>query len=346
MTKNIDLILLALILGIGALSLSALLTMSKSIASAQLIFWVIGLVLLYISSTFTSNIWQKITPYFYILSVISLVLLFFLADPVRGSVRWIEFGFLRIQPSEIAKLSTILALALFFKERSAKDVKNLLFSLLIIMPPVLLVILQPDLGNTLAFFGVWLGITIASGLKAKQVFSVLFAGLITFIFLYEILAPYQKERLVSFFTPTKDPLGTGYHLIQSKIAIGSGQLFGRGLGLGYQSQLEFLPEAETDFIFATIVEQLGFVGGALLLILLGLVLSRLNRLISGMQRFGQLFTIGLLAYLLVQILVNIGMNMALAPVTGITLPLVSAGGSSLVTTLLAIGILLSFRKYN
>lgn len=346
MTKNIDLILLALILGIGALSLSILYTMSRAIASAQLIFWVIGLALLYVSSTFTSYIWQKITPYFYLFSIISLILLFFLADPVRGSVRWIELGFFRIQPSELAKLSTILMLAQFFKERSAKDIRNVFFSLLIIIPPVLLVILQPDLGNTLAFFGIWLGITLATGIRPKQVFSVLFIGLISFIFLYEILAPYQKERLISFFAPTKDPLGTGYHLIQSKIAIGSGQFFGRGLGFGYQSQLKFLPEAETDFIFATVVEQLGFVGGTILLVLLGFVLLRLYWLISGMQRFGQLFTIGLIAYLQVQILVNIGMNMALAPVTGITLPLVSAGGSSLVITLLAFGILQSFRKYN
>lgn len=345
MTKNIDLILLLLILAIGALSLSVLFTMSKTIALTQLIYWIVGLGLLYIFSGFTSYIWQKITPYFYLFSVLSLILLFFLADPVRGSIRWIELGIFRFQPSEIAKLATILVLALFFKERTAKDMKNILLSFLIILPPVILVVLQPDIGNTLAFFGIWLGITLASNLKLKQLFAVIAAGLIALIFLYEILAPYQKERLISFSVPTKDPLGTGYHLIQSKIAIGSGQMFGRGLGKGYQSQLKFLPEAETDFVFASLVEQLGFTGGAIVLFLFGFIMFRLYRLIPQMQKFGQLLAIGLISFLLIQMLVNIGMNLALAPVTGITLPLVSAGGSSLVVTLLAFGIFFSSRRY-
>ena len=171
------------------------------------------------------------------------------------------------------------------------------------------------------------------------------AALITGVLGYELLSGYQKDRIATFINPTKDPLGTGYNIIQSKIAIGSGQLFGRGLGRGSQSQLKFLPEAESDFIFASIAEQLGFLGAILIVLLQGGLILRILSYLQNVEKFGQLVIIGAVSFLLLQFLVNVGMNLGLLPVTGITLPLVSYGGSSLISTLFLLGVVFSVKRY-
>ncbi len=193
----------------------------------------------------------------------------------------------------------------------------------------------------MAFFAIWFGITQAAGFRLKHLMTIILITLIFVAFFFELLAPYQKARLFSFFNPNADPLGTGYNLIQSKIAVGSGNFFGRGLGRGPQSQLNFLPEAESDFIFASIAEQLGFIGAGLLLILYAWLATRLLQIAKNQSRFAQLIIIGTFSFLLLQFLISIAMNMGLLPVTGITLPLVSYGGSSLIMTLFLLGVTFS-----
>lgn len=345
MRRGFDWFLAAQILAIGSISVLVIFAQNKQIAVSQLFFWIIGLAIFYIVYQLDFRVWHKWSIFLYCSSIISLIILLFLGDPIRGSIRWIQIGSARIQPSEIAKIASILILASFYKEKSARFLKNLFFAFMIILPLVTLILVQPDIGNILPIFSIWVGISLASGLRLRDLLLLLLGGLIVTILTFELLAPYQKDRINSFINPTKDPLGTGYHIIQSKIAVGSGQFFGRGLGRGSQSQLKFLPESESDFIFASISEQLGFLGAGVLIILYILVLTRLISYVNlQIQRSSQLVIIGAIYMLLSQILVNIGMNLGLLPVTGITLPLVSAGGSSLVAILIILGIIFSIKR--
>ena len=346
MRSRWDWLLLAQILAIGAISLLIIFSINKNLALNQLVFWVLGLVIFGIFSRFDYKNWRNLSTYFYIGAIAALFLLLLIAHPVRGSVRWIDLGIFRFQPAELAKAAGILILANFYNQRSAKEVKNLVLSFLIILPAIILIFVQPDIGNTLAFFAIWLGISQVAGFRFKHLLALLFLSTLLVTFFFELLAPYQKDRLISFFNPNTDPLGTGYNLIQSKIAVGTGNFWGRGLGRGSQSQLNFLPESESDFIFASIAEQLGFVGATLLLILYTWLIIRLLTVAREKNRFAQLIIAGTVSFFLLQFSVSIAMNMGLLPVTGITLPLVSYGGSSLITTLFLLGVAFSIIRYN
>ena len=346
MRKNTDILLIVQILAIGAISLLIIFSINKNLAFNQGIFWLFGLAILWIFSQFDYKNWQNLSGYFYIFSIISLLLLLIFAHPVRGSTRWMDLGVFRFQPAEVAKAAAILLLANFFSMRSAKVIKNLILSLLIILPAIILIFVQPDIGNTLAFLAIWLGISTAAGFKLKHLITLTLVAIVFGVLFFELLAPYQKARLFSFVNPNADPLGTGYNLIQSKIAVGSGNFFGRGLGQGTQSQLNFLPEAESDFIFASISEQLGFIGAGLLLILYLWLMTKLLQISKNRSRYAQLIVIGTFSFLLLQFSISIAMNMGLLPVTGITLPLVSYGGSSLIMTLFLLGIVLSTTRYS
>lgn len=332
---------------LGIISLLILSSIDRSLALNQILFWAIGLSVLFVVSQINYKNWLQISKIFYFFTLISLTLLFIVGEPVRGSVRWVDLMVIRFQPSELAKAAAIIFLAAFYNQKSSRDLANLIKGFILVLPAIILIFLQPDIGNTFAFFAIWLGISYISGIRIKHIALLSLITLIIGIFLFEILAPYQKERLATFFNPVSDPLGMGYNIIQSKIAIGSGQLFGKGYGHGTQSQLNFLPEAESDFIFASIVEQLGFVGGAIVLITFAWLIARLVLITtSSSDRFGQLIIVGVISYLLIQFIVNVGMNMGLLPVTGITFPLVSYGGSSLITSLLLLGIVLSIKQFS
>lgn len=346
MRKSADILLIVQILAIGAISLLIIFSVNKNLAINQSIFWLFGLAILWIFSQFDYKNWQPLSGYFYIFSIFALLLLLLFAHPVRGSTRWIDLGVFRFQPAEIAKVAVILLLANFFSTRSAKVIKNLTLSFLIILPAIILIFVQPDIGNTLAFFAILLGISSAAGFKLKHLIALTLVAIVFGVLFFELLAPYQKARLFSFVNPNADPLGTGYNLIQSRIAVGSGNFFGRGLGRGPQSQLNFLPEAESDFIFASASEQLGFIGAGLLLVLYLWLMTRLLQISKNRSRYAQLIIIGTFSFLLLQFSVNIAMNMGLLPVTGITLPLVSYGGSSLIMTLFLLGVVLSTTRYS
>ncbi len=342
--SKFDFILLSLVLALGSISVLVIYSINKNLAASQIIFWLIGLLVLAISSSIGYQNWQKLYLGLYFFSVISLLAVLFFAGPVRGSVRWIDLGPFRFQPSEIAKIASIFLLAFYFKDRTAKKLKNLILGFLLILPAFVLIFLEPDIGNALALAAIWFGITLAAGFRAK-VFTILLLGVIMLsVFGYSLIAPYQKERIATFINPGTDPLGKGYNIIQAKIAVGSGEFFGRGLGRGSQSQLNFLPEGESDFIFAAIAEQLGFVGAGLLIIIFTAMAVRVLNTAKNSNRYAQLIIIGAFSYLIFQFGVNVGMNMGLVPVTGITLPLVSYGGSSLISTLFLAGVVLQIKR--
>ena len=346
MRSHWDFLLAVQILAIGAISLLIIFSINRNLAQNQFIFWLMGLIVLYFVSHFDYKSLKNITVPLYLIVLTSLVLLLLFGEPIRGSVRWVDLGIFRVQPSEIAKAAIILLLATFYGNRSAKDLKNVFLSFLIVLPSALLVFLQPDIGNTLAILAIWFGISLISGLRlAPIVLLAIILGTLAFVF-FETLAPYQKQRIESFINPGQDPLGTGYNIIQSKIAIGAGQILGKGFAQGSQSQLKFLPEAESDFIFASIAEQLGFLGAALLLFVYSSLLLRLIHFAKRAERFGQLVLFGIASFFLAQFLINVGMNMGLLPVTGITYPLVSYGGLSLIVSLFLLGLVFSVIRFN
>lgn len=344
MRKTWDWLFFTQILALGAISLLVIFSINKTNFHSQLIFWVIGLVVFFFASAFDFRNWQKLALPLYVISLIALVSLLFLANPVRGSVRWIDLGFFRLQPSEIAKVASILLLSNFYLEKSAKELKNVALSLIMVLPAFALVLIEPDIGNAITFLAIWFGISAAAGFRIKHIFTLFALAAIFIVFFYELLAPYQKERIAAFINPASDPLRTGYNVIQSKIAVGSGMFWGRGLGRGTQSQLNFLPEATSDFIFASIAEQLGFFGATILIGIFYWLVVKILGFTKDATRYGQLILVGVISFLIIQSLVNIGMNMGLLPVTGITLPLISSGGSSLISTLFLLGIVLNVVK--
>lgn len=279
----------------------------------------------------------------YVLAILLLIGVLFFGTTIRGTTGWFTmFGF-GFQPVELVKLILVIVLARYFAERARRriGIREIVESGLIAVVPSILVLMQPDLGSAMVLLAAWVLLLLVTGVKkshlvALMALAVMMAGLGWFF----VLADYQKERLVTFVDPASDPLGQGYNVTQAMIAIGSGQWFGRGLGFGSQSQLKFLPEAQTDFIFAVIAEELGFLGVVLTLAAFGLLFFRIWRLAQlAVDDFTTYLLLGFGFVLLFEFVVNVGMNLGLMPVTGIALPLVSYGGSSLLFTLAMLGII-------
>jgi len=264
---------------------------------------------------------------------------------IRGVSSWFRIGQLGFEPVELMKLVIILVLAKYFSLRHVEvyRLRHLIISGLYIIFPLVLILLQPELGYVLIIILVWLAMVIIAGIRIRHLVLLALIGLVIFsVSWFFLLQDYQKERITSFLNPGSDPLGRGYHIIQSTIAIGSGKFFGRGLGHGTQSQLHFLPEQHTDFIFATIAEELGFLGSFFILVLFGILLYRLIKIsLISPNNFARLFSAGLATMFLFQAVINIGMNMGLLPIVGIPLPFVSYGGSSMVMSFIALGIIQS-----
>lgn len=341
---QIDFLVIMPILALGSLSLLVIYSLNKTLAANQLFFWIIGSLVLFWAANIRVEFWRKYRVAIYLICVLLLVAVLTAGEEIRGASRWISLGPFRLQPSEITKVATIILLAAFYVKRSASNLTTHLASLTLILPLFVLIAAQPDIGSAAALIAIWLGIGFTSGLRFRHLILLVVIALVILPFGYNLLAPYQKERLTTYVSPQGDPLGAGYNIIQSKIAIGSGQLLGRGAGQGWQSQLKFLPEAESDFIFAATVEQLGFLAGAVIIGSFGLILTRIIAAGEGLDRSATLMATGAASLIAYQVTVNIGMNMGLIPVTGITLPLVSYGGSSLVSTLLLLGIILAIKR--
>jgi rod shape determining protein RodA len=313
----------------------------SSIARNQIIFAGFGLFLFIAVSLFNYKSFKGGAIYLYILTLILLGLVLVLGRTTYGAVRWLNIGGFQLQPSEFAKLFLVIVLAKFFSSRSEEGgIKPLILSGLYTLVPVILVILQPDLGTALVFVAIWVGMILVSNIKKIYLLALAGLGALCLPLFWNFLRDYQKQRIITFFNPQADPLGKGYNVLQSIIATGSGRLFGRGLGYGYQSQLKFLPIQHTDFIFAVLAEELGFVGAVVLLALFFILLFRIIKItFQSSDSFGMYLGVGIFSMIVFQVLINIGMNMGIMPVAGVPLPLISAGGSSLLTVLLSLGIL-------
>jgi len=344
--KDGDRIILISLLILFSLSLSMIWSLAPQLFVHQLTSLVLGLVLLFIFSRLEIELLGGFSWLIYIFSLLFLLSTFVFGQVSRGAIRWIEIGNFTFQPSELIKPFMILFFANFLTESERISPRKMMSSALLLFPILFLVFKQPDLGSSLVILTSWLGTIFAAGLPILSLLAITFLFLIISPLIWFFLKNYQKERILSFLNPYQDPLRAGYHLIQSMIAIGSGGIFGWGLGRGSQSQLLFLPERHTDFIFASLIEELGLIGGFLLLLAYGLLFYRILRISQqSTSRLGQIFCLGFFSQLVFQVFVNIGMNMGLMPITGITLPLVSYGGSSLVATLIGLGIVMSLSRF-
>jgi len=325
-----------------SLGIVTLFASSPDKAKSQLLFLLIGIVFyigaLFFDYTISKGFWK----YFLVFCTLLLVFVQMLGVTKLGSARWLDIGFVTFQPSELAKLCLIFTLSAFISENADfKDNPRKLLKLLgLTVPLIILVFLQPDLGTTLILLATLLFTLFFSGIsKLYFLVMIIIAGLLSAP-IWHALKEYQKIRVLVFLNPQLDVLGHGYNVIQSIISIGSGGFFGKGFGHGTQTQMNFLPVHWTDFIFASFSEEWGFVGVILLLVLYTIFLiSILNVALKTKNPYGSLIAIGIFAVFMVQFTINVGMNLGLLPVTGITLPFVSHGGTSLIVSLTMVGIL-------
>jgi rod shape determining protein RodA len=278
-----------------------------------------------------------------------LILLFLLGSVFKGAQSWFNLGLFAVQPADPMKIVLILMLAKYFSRRHIEiaHVKHIFISALYAIVPIGLVLLQPDFGSAVIFAAIWLGMTMVSGISKKHLFIVFTIGATAFFLLWTLaLHPYQKQRIKTFLHPLTDIRGAGYNAYQSTVAVGSGELLGKGIGYGTQSRLKFLPEYQTDFVFASFAEEWGFLGVLLLLLCFGVVVTRiLGIAMTGATNFETLYAMGLAIFIMTQFTIHVGMNIGLLPVTGQTLPFMSYGGSHLVTEFAGLGILMGMRRF-
>lgn len=339
-------LLLGLVAGYGFLMLfSAANGSIDPWASRQMVRFGMGLAVMVVVAMVDIRIWMR---YAYVLYVVALVLLVLVE--VRGSIgmgaqRWIDLGFIQLQPSEVMKISLVLALARYFHGASLQDVGRPLF----LLPPVIMVfapagfvLKQPDLGTAMMLIMSSGAMFFLAGVRLWKFAVVLLAGGAALPIAWQFLREYQKNRVLTFLNPESDPLGTGYHIMQSKIALGSGGVFGKGFLQGTQSHLNFLPEKQTDFIFTMLAEEMGMVGGLLLLILYALLLVYGYAIgLRSRSHFGRLVALGITCTFFLYVFINIAMVMGLIPVVGVPLPLISYGGTAMLTLMFGFGLVMS-----
>ena len=347
--KNLDYILLLCIILLSIISVfvmystdgGEILYHTKSHFIKLLIFFPLMLII----SFFNIKFWHITSYIFYFVLILLLIWVSIDGIKASGSQRWIDLYFIVLQPSELMKIGIILCLAKYYHRLKIEHVNSftgIIVALSIILVPVILVISQPDLGTSILIASSGLIILWLGGVKIKYFFISFITFLISLPFIISFLKPYQKLRILTFLDPDRDPLGAGYQIIQSKIAIGSGGLSGKGFLKGTQSYLEFLPEKHTDFIFTLFSEEYGFIGSVCLLILYMIIISRIIR-IGAISRsnFAKFFCFGFAFAIFVYIVVNLSMVLGLLPIVGSPLPILSYGGSSMLATMIGFGIVLS-----
>ncbi len=308
---------------------------------------VIGLVLMIALAFTPPRYFRLAAPVFFLITLLLLVLVLLVGAHGKGALRWLDIGPAQFQPAELMKIALPLALAWFFHDRAPPPRWYLVFAALaIILVPIALIVLEPDLGTAILIAGAGVMVLLLAGIPWRYVivFALVMGAALPLG--WHFMHDYQRSRLLVFLDPTRDPLGAGYHIIQSKIAIGSGGLFGQGFLGGSQAQLNFLPEQTTDFIFAVFAEQFGFVGVLALLALYAFIIGRgLVLSFRAHTRFGRLAAAGMVMTFLLYVVINVGMVAGVVPVVGVPLPLVSYGGSSIVTVLAGFGILISIAAH-
>lgn len=289
------------------------------------------------------------TFYIYVATFVALLLVLVVGEVTLGAQSRFDLGFFSLQPSDPAKLVLILVLSKYFAKRHEEigDFKHIIISGIYAVLIFGIVFIQPDFGSAAILFFVWLGMVLVSGIKVQHLITVFLVGIIAFVSMWQfVFFDYQKERIMTFLNPLADIQGAGYNAYQSTVAIGSGELFGKGIGYGTQSKLLFLPEYETDFIFAAFAEEWGMFGVVLLFTLFGVAIWRLLLYaVTGASNFERLFASGVAILFVAHFFIHIGMNIGLLPVTGTTIPFLSYGGSHLLTEFIAIGMVMGMRRY-
>lgn len=309
----------------------------------QVFFLIIGFVFFIGFSFLDYRIWKSHAGILYVIGNFSLIAVLIWGQTIRGTSGWFSLGPFNLQPVELMKIFMIIFMAKFFAKKMSMGIggKEFLASLIYLAIPVFFVMLQPDFGSASVLVITWIGMLFLAGVDKRIFFMLVISGIIILLIGWGFfLKDYQKDRVQILLNPQNDPLGSGYNIIQSMVAVGSGGITGKGLGHGSQSHLNFLPERHTDFIYAAIAEESGFIGVSLLLVVLWLLFYRLRKAADqSRDDFGQLLVGGILVMFFFHTLVNIGMNLGIMPVAGLSLPLVSYGGSFLIISLMALGII-------
>ncbi len=319
--------------------------------SRQLIWFCISVAIFFIVGFIDFRFLRKtrMVMALYITSCALLFALFLTSTVIKGSKSWFDFGAISFQPVDPVKLVLIILLSKYFSRRHIEigNFRHIFVSGLYAGILFLLVLLQPDFGSAIIVFLIWLGMVLVSGISKKHLAMVFVGGTLAFALLWSFgFKEYQKERILNFIHPYADIRGSGYNAHQSTIAVGSGKLLGKGIGEGSQSRLKFLPEYQTDFIFAAFAEEWGFIGVIFVFILFGIILSRLLLLaVRGESNFEILFNLGLAIFFMSHILINVAMNIGLLPITGTPIPFMSYGGSHLLTEFTGLGISVAMRRY-
>lgn len=310
----------------------------------------VGFVAMLVVAYFPIQVWQRWTRWFYGINLALLIWVDLFGKTTKGSQRWIPLpGGFHLQPSELAKLLLILSLAAWLSSREERipRARTVVEALLYIAVPVFLIFKQPDLGTSLVVMAIWFGMMLLAGANLKHLGVVLLVGLAAFVALWHlnVLEDYQKNRLIAFLNPERDPRGSGYHILQARIAVGSGQVFGKGLFHGTQNALLFIPEQHTDFIFTIVAEETGFVGSIALLGAYALLIWRFLRLTLQAHRlYARMIAAGITTFFAYHVIVNTGMVLGMLPVVGVWLPFVSFGGTAVVTCLLAMGFMQAIHR--
>jgi len=354
--KKLDWILIVaavLLVGLGILSIY-----SSSLGRGdflnfkkQLIFGSIGLILMFLLSFFDWRSLKENSYLIFSLYFVCLLLLgglFFFAPEIRGTKSWYRIGPFSIDPIDVVKVVLIVLLAKYFSMRHVEmyRIKHILLSGIYVFLPSIMVFFQPNFGSTAILLAIWLGILIISGIRLRHFLLLVLGGLIIFAASWQLfLKDYQKERIISFVRPQAgDLLEIGWNQRQSKIAVGSGRVWGQGLGSGSQTQYGFLPEPQTDFIFAALAEETGLAGISVLFILFSILIWRITKIATAStNNFPRLFASGIIILLISQIFINIGMNIGLLPIVGISLPFISYGGDGLIIVFISLGIVQSIK---
>ena len=351
--KSIDYFLILIVILIGSISVFAIYSTeggnfsyyTKNHLTRLITFFLMFLVFSFVRI----STWYKYAYIFYFIGLILLFFVIFFGITSSGSKRWLNLYFLNLQPSELMKIAIIVCFARYYHRIQTLDIQNykfLLQPIILLIGPCYLVIIQPDLGTAILIAGSGIAIIWLAGLNIKY---FVYSGLILLVslpFVVSLLEPYQKSRILTFFNPERDPLGAGYQIIQSKIAIGSGGFYGKGFLKGTQSYLEFLPEKHTDFIFTLFSEEFGFLGSVILIFLYALLVYRIIRIgFSCRSFFSRLFCFGFSSALFLYIFVNIAMVVGLLPIVGAPLPIMSYGGSSMLSIMLGLSIVMSCKIY-
>lgn len=354
--SHFDWSLFGLALALALLGVATIYSATQGTAEGHLalkqFYWLcMGLVALFAAVVVDYHHLNRYAYPFYVAVLLLLVLVEILGTTGRGSQRWLNLGFFALQPSELAKLAIVMVLAKHFQYDEPPDghcLRDLRAPFLLLMPLLGLILVQPDLGTAIIVVVVFTSVVLLVGLRLRSLFYLAVTGIGGLPVAWQFLKPYQRRRVLTFLNPDLDPLGAGYHVIQSQISIGSGGWLGKGYLRGSQSRLGFLPEQHTDFVFSVFAEEWGFIGCLILLgLYFALIFLSLKGVVRAKDRFGRMLGLGVITIIFWQVLINVAMVTGLLPVVGITLPLLSYGGSSLVTLMIGVGFLInvSMRRY-